>query len=68
MVPELELALPDAVPGTPPDVDHVVGVQHAEFLLSGGQTFYPERWRVRNNIHSFFGAPQAIEQNYFAVF
>ena len=41
VVPELELALSDTIAGPATHVDHVVRVEHAELLLSGGQTFYP---------------------------
>ena len=43
VVPELELTLPDPVPGASAHVDHVVRVEHAELLLAGWQTLYPER-------------------------
>ena len=41
VVPELELALSDSIPGASPHVDHVVGVEHAELLLPGRETLYP---------------------------
>jgi len=47
VVPELELALSDTVPGPATHVDHVVRVEHAQLLLAGGQTFYPGAERRR---------------------
>ena len=46
MVPELELALPDAVPGAPPHVDHVVGVEETELLLAWAQTLDSENMYI----------------------
>ena len=36
-MPELELALGDAIAGPPAHVHHVVRVEHAEFLLPTGE-------------------------------
>ena len=41
VVPELPLTLPDAVPGAPAHVDHVVSVEAAQLLLALGQPLDP---------------------------
>ena len=41
VVPELPLTFPDAVPGAPAHVDHVVSVEAAQLLLALGQPLDP---------------------------
>ena len=47
LVPELELALRDAPPGSPSHVQHVVRVEHAQLLLAIGQASDLLAQRVR---------------------
>ena len=39
---ELKLALRDAITGAPAYMHHMISVEHAELLLPGRETLYPE--------------------------